>query len=227
MIKMKTLMNRINNGVTKGWNLPNTSPDVKKYESGPFISILNALGAIATGYLMRYYVLGYNIYLIYIAIFIALWFFISHIYVTIDRFKAINNLLKNKELDIKNPELDQLVVRSARFAIWARVLILQIKPLWIIVGLIVGYNTVIEKAPEVERILDLIRGPFSEIEKNNKDIKELRKLIKAAAEWGITDNSMKKDAIEVIKQLEKEKADIVKSNCKLMGEIVYLLKKSK
>lgn len=35
---------------------------------------------------------------------------------------------------------------------------------------------------------------------------------------------MKINTIEIIKEIEKQKADLVKSNCKLSGEIVDILK---
>lgn len=224
MKDIRIWLTRIKKGASLGWNTTNRSKEIAKYESSILAYIINISGAIATGYLLRYNVLGYDIYLIYLAIFIAICHFLSHGLVSIDRWIVINNLLKHKDFDLKNPELDQLEIRSARFAICAKALILQIKPLWTILGLILGYNLT-EKPPKVEeKIIDLIKSPFSEIEKNNKDIKEITKLIKTVAEWGTTDDCMKKDAFEIIKELDKQKADMVKSNCNLREEILDRLK---
>lgn len=224
MKNMIKKLSRIKQGAYSGWNVQISSDKVRLYESGPGPYILNALGAMATGYLMRYDVLGYNIYFIYLAILLSICFFISHGYVSIDRWTVINILLKRKDLDLKNPELDKLVIRSARFAICAKWLILQVKPIWIILGLILGYNLMGYPRQVEKNIFDLIRGPLEELEKNNKYIKELTILTKGIKEGGITYDGMKINTIEIIKELDKQKADMVKSNCNLNGEIVDILK---
>ena len=211
-------------GVSFGWNHECTTAHVKTYKSSLRFSILNILGAMAGGYLMKYNVLGYNIYFFYLAIFLFTCFFISHVYITIYNCTVINNILKHKDFDLKNPESDMLGTRYARFAVRAKALTPQIKPIWTIVGLILGYN-LIQTPPQVEKnILDLIISPFEELEKNNKYIKKLTILTEALTERGITDDCMKINTIEKIKELEKQKADLVKSNYKLSGEIVDILK---
>jgi hypothetical protein len=129
MKNMIKKLSRIKYGAYLGWNVQNTSAKVKIYESGPLASILNILGVMATGYLTRYNVLGYNIYFIYLAIFLSICFFISHGYVSIDRWTVIKNLLKHEDLDLKNPELDKLLIRSARFAICVKGLMIQVRPI--------------------------------------------------------------------------------------------------
>lgn len=220
----KTILSRIKKGAKLGWIISTTSEKIIKYESGPLVYILKILATISTGYLMRYNVFGYNSYLICLAILITVCFFISHLYVSIDRWILIYKTLKNNKLDIKDPQLDQLVIRSARFTICAKGLSVQIRPLWILLGIILGFNLTEKVHPVEEKIIDLIKSPWSKIENNNKDIKELTKLINAVSEWGSMDDCMKKDAFEIIKELDKRKADMLKSNYKLTGKIVDILK---
>lgn len=221
---MIKILSRLYKGVTMGLNIPWTTTHLQIYNSSLKFYILNALGIMAGGYLLRYDVLGYNIYLFYLAIFLFTSFLISQVCVAIEKCAGINNLLKGKDYDLKNPNLDKLVIRIARLTVYAKALTPQIRPFWTVVCLILGCY-LIQNPPQVEKnILYLIISILEEREKNNKDIEELTNLTKDLTECGITDDCEKINAIERIKEIDKQKADLVKSNCNLNEEIVDILK---
>lgn len=221
---MMNILSRLNKGATMGLNIQWITLDLQIYNSSPILHILNALGIMAGGYLLRYDILGYNIYLYYLAIFLFTCFFISHVYIAIDKWIGLNNRLNGEDFDLKNPNSDKLVIRTARFVARVKALTPQIRPLWTIVCLILGCY-LIQTPPQVEKkIIYLIISLLEELEKNNKYIKELTILTKGLTEWGITDDCMKRYTIEVIKEIDKQKADLVKSNCNLNEEIVDILK---
>ena len=86
-------------------------------------------------------------------------------------------------------------------------------------------KTMLPKDELVEKkIYDLIKNPVWDIEKNNKEIKELTEIIDKVSKWSSTDNAIKSDAYEIINELNKQKAEVVKTNSKLSEEITDLLK---
>ena len=180
------------------------------------------------GYLMRYHILGYNVYLFYLAIFLFTCFLFSNAFIAAEKWAGVNNL-KNKELDLNNPDLDKLEVRTTRFVVRVKALTPEIKSVWTIVWIILGYCLISLPSPpplpDVENInFDLIKSLLEKREEINKEIKELTTLTKDLTECGITDDCMKIDTIERIKEIDKQKADLVKSNCNLNKEIVDIFK---
>ena len=77
---------------------------------------------------------------------------------------------------------------------------------------------------EKKKNYDLIKNPVWDIEKNNKEIKELTEIIDKVSKWSSTDNAIKSDAYEIINELNIQKAEVIKPNSKLSEEITDLLK---
>lgn len=125
---MIKILSKINKGVTMGLNTPWTTLRLHIYNTSLTFHILNGLGIMAGGYLLRYDILGYNIYLYYLAIFLFTCFFISHIYIAIEKCAGINNLLKKKDSDLNDPNIDKLVLRIARLTVYVKALTPEIKP---------------------------------------------------------------------------------------------------
>jgi len=79
-------------------------------------------------------------------------------------------------------------------------------------------KSILPQDKEVEkRIIDLIGKPVSDIETNNKEIKELTDIINNISKWSSTDNNIKSDTSEIIKELNKHKNDIISNNSKLQS----------
>lgn len=78
-----------------------------------------------------------------------------------------------------------------------------------------AFKTIQPKDKQVEKIIiDLVRKPLSDIDSNNRNVKELTEIIDNIWEWSNTDNYIKSDGYE-IKKLNKHKNDIHTNNSKL------------
>ena len=112
-------------------------------------------------------------------------------------------------------------------------------------GIMLGIDTVLERADHKaifgpalgnalknvlpnnnveQKTIDLIKGSVSEIDKNNDSMKQLNEIIDNISDWSETDKDIKKDASEIIQELNKQKYDIAKNSSKLRSEINNLLK---
>ena len=124
---MIKILSRLYEGVTMGLNIPLATPRLAFYNTSLKFYILNALGIMASGYLLRYHVLGYNIYLYYLAIFLFTCFLFSNVFIALEKWVAIDKLFEDNEY-LKNPDLDKLVKRIARFVVRVKAITPQIKP---------------------------------------------------------------------------------------------------
>ena len=242
----KTIFSRVWAGVKLGWTTPNLPQKVRDFQINPLIRILRVLGGISILYLLSNKAYIYNEYLLYLAIFFCVSFFIYHLYISVHRVIFIYRTLKSEKLDIKNSPLDKLARLSARLILCAKGVCDQAQPVGVAMGIMLGIDTALEKSEhkaifgpilgsmfktilprdeQVEKkISDLIKSPVWDIEKNNKEIKELTDMIDKVSKWSTTDNAIKSDAFKIIHELNKQKAEIVKNNSKLSGEIADLLK---
>jgi hypothetical protein len=165
----------------------------------PLIRILRVLGGISTLFLLSNKAYNYNVYLLYLAIFFTVLFFIYHLFISVIRVRHIYRTLKSDKLDIRNSPLDHLARLSARIILCAKGVCDQAQPVGVAMGIMLGVDTALEKADhkaifgpilgsalktilpqdkEVEkRIIDLLKRPISDIDRNNKDIKELSDII--------------------------------------------------
>lgn len=113
-------------------------------------------------------------------------------------------------------------------------------------GIMLGVDTVLEKADSKpifgpvlgstlkiilpnntaeQKTIDLLKGSVSEIDKNNENLKELNNIINNIATWGESDKDIKKkDAINIISELLKQKDEINKNSSQLRSERNNLLK---
>ena len=85
-------------------------------------------------------------------------------------------------------------------------------------------KTVLPNNSVEQKTIDLIKGSVSEIDKNNDNMKQLNEIIDNISDWSETDKDIKKDASEIIQELNKQKDDIAKNSSKLRSEINNLLK---
>jgi hypothetical protein len=164
----------------------------------PFIRILRVLGGISTLYLLSNKGLDYPIFFLYIAIFFTVLFLIYHVIINFYRTKHIYKILKSDKLDVRNSPLDVLARLSARILLCAKGVCDQAQPVGVAMGILLGIDTALEKADHnsifgpilgsaLKRMLpdsnvevkvsDLIREPVFQIDKNNKEVKELNNII--------------------------------------------------
>lgn len=62
------------------------------------------------------------------------------------------------------------------------------------------------------------------MDKNTDNMKQLNEIIDNISNWSDTDKDLKKDASEMISELNKQKDQIAKNSSKLKSEINNLLK---
>lgn len=244
--KDKTILSRLWTGLKLGWSTPTLPQNIIDFQMYPLIRILRVLGGISTLYLLSNKASYYNVFFLYLAIFFTFLFFIYHSYISVHRVRFIYRTLKSNKLDIKNSPLDHLARLSARLILCAKGICDQAQPVGVAMGIMLGVDTALEKAnhkaifgpilgsalktvlpkdEEVEkRIIDLIKNPVSDIEKNNKDIKEITDMIDGVSKWSDTDEAIKGDASEIINELSKQKAEMLKNNSKISAEVTDLLK---
>ena len=244
--KDKTILSRIWTGLKLGWNTPTLPQNIIDFQMNPLIRILRVLGGISTLYLLSNKSSNYNVFFLYLAIFFSVTFFIYNSYISVHRVRFMYRTLKSDKLDIRNSPLDHLARLSARLLLCAKGVCDQAQPVGVAMGIMLGVDTALEKADhkaifgpilgaalktmlpkdeQVEKtITDLIKRPVSDIGRNNKDIKELTDIIDSISNWSTTDNTIKSDASEIIKELNRQKADMLKNNSKLSAEVADLLK---
>lgn len=97
-----------------------------------------------------------------------------------------------------------------------------------IFGPALGYavKTVLPDNTVEQKTIDLIRGSVSQIDKNTDNMKQLNEIIDNISDWSDSDSDkdLKKDASEMISELNKQKNDIANNSNKLRNEINKLLK---
>ena len=87
-----------------------------------------------------------------------------------------------------------------------------------------AFKTVLPNNSVEQKTIDLIKGSVSELEKNNDNTKQLNDIIDSVSTWSEKDKDMKKDALEIISELNKQKELIAKNSNQLRSEINDLLK---
>lgn len=134
---------------------------------------------------------------------------------------------------------------SSRLILCAKGICDQAQPVGVAMGIMLGVDTALEKADQKvifgpligsalktvlpnnevkQKTSDLIKGPVSEIDKNNKEIAELKSIIDNVSKWSSSDPDMKNNASEVISELNKHKSEILKKNSNLQNQVMKLLK---
>ena len=244
-MKKKTIFQRLLIGGKLGWNTPTLPENVIKFQMNPLIRILRVLGGISTILLLSNKVSSYSMYVFYLVFFFAFLFFIYHIIILVIRFKHIYKILKSDKLDVRNSPLDHFARLSARLILCAKGVCDGAQPVGVSMGIMLGIDTVLERADHKaifgpalgnalktvlpnnsveQKTIDLIKGSVSEIDKNNDNMKQLNEIIDNISDWSETDKDIKKDASEIIQELNKQKDDISKNSSKLRSEINNLLK---
>ena len=99
-------------GLNKGWKTNTLPQHILEFQTLLYIRILRLIGGISILYLLSCgYSYSYrvallspatNIYLLLLALFFSIIFWLYHIYITYYRWKHIIYLIKSGELDIKN-----------------------------------------------------------------------------------------------------------------------------
>src|SRR3954468_10745068 len=112
----------------------------------PLIRILRVLGGISTLFLLSNKAYNYNVYLLYLAIFFTVLFFIYHLFISVIRVRHIYRTLKSDKLDIRNSPLDHLARLSARIILCAKGVCDQAQPVGVAMGIMLGVDTALEKA---------------------------------------------------------------------------------
>lgn len=160
----------------------------------PLIIILRVLGGISTLYLLGNKTYNYNVYLLYFAFFSVL-LFIYNLFISLIRIRYIYKRLNSDKLNIKNSALDQLAILSVSIILWGKAIPPRVdvdKGIMLgvdialkkaehkaILGTISGsvFKTIQPKDKQVEKIiLDLVRKPLSDIDSNNRNVKELTEI---------------------------------------------------
>ena len=109
---MKKFLSRTFVGVKKGLFTPNLPPEILEFQNKPLIRIFRVIGGLSfltilgrgyTSFKLSPLLFGVFI-LLY---FIAILFFIYHIYISYHRFKHIKFLFKSGALDVRNSPLDK------------------------------------------------------------------------------------------------------------------------
>ena len=241
----KTIIQRLLIGAKLGWNTPTLPENVIKFQTNPLIRILRVLGGISTIYLLSNKASLFSIFILYLAFFFAFLFFIYHMIILIIRFFHIYKTLKSDKLDVRNSPLDQLARLSARLILCAKGVCDGAQPIGVSMGIMLGIDTVLEKADRKaifgpalghalktvlpnnsteQKTIDLIKGSVSELEKNKDNTKQLNEIIESVSTWSETDKDIKKDVLEIISELNKQKDSIAKNSNQLRSEINELLK---
>lgn len=101
-MKTKTLLERIWNGVKKGYTTPNLPEDKIKLQLHPLIRILRLIGGLSFLVIVGKSYVQYDAYVLYLAMFFSILFLIYHIVISYYRFKHIIITIKSDELDIRN-----------------------------------------------------------------------------------------------------------------------------
>lgn len=241
----KTKLQRIKNGLILGWKTPTLPESVLKFQLYVPIRILRVLGGISTIYLLSNKGSEYNTFFLYLALFFSIIFFIYHIIISVIRIKHIYKTLKSDKLDIRNSPLDHMARLSSRLILCAKGLCDQAQPVGIAMGIMLGIDTALEQADQKaifgpligsalktvlpnnevkQKTSDLIKKPISEIDENNKQLTELKNIVESVSKWSNSDDNMKKDASEIITEVNKHQNEILKKNSMLRNEITKLLK---
>ena len=162
------------------------------------VRILRVLGGISTLYLLSNKGLNYPIYFSYLALFFCFLFLIYHVVISVIKTKHVYKILKSDKLDVRNSPLDHLARLSARLILCAKGVCDGAQPIGVSMGIMLGIDTVLERAdhkpifgpalghalktvlpksnPE-QKMIDLIKGSVSELEKNNDNTKQLNEII--------------------------------------------------
>ena len=193
----KTIFKRLLIGAKLGWNTPTLPENVIKFIMNPLVRILRVLGGggISTILLLSNKVSLYSVFMFYLTFFVfAFLFFIYHIVILVIRFKYIYKTLKSEKLDVKNSPLDHLARLSARLILCAKGVCDGAQPVGVSMGIMLGIDTVLEKADHKaifgpalghalktilpnnsleQKTIDLISGSVSQIDKNSDNMKQL------------------------------------------------------
>ena len=98
----KNFLKRIYIGAKLGYLTPNLPDEILKIQSNPLIRILRFLGGVSFLFILSKYYINYNIYLLYVAVFITLIYTIYHFIISYYRIKHIIAILNSDKLDISN-----------------------------------------------------------------------------------------------------------------------------
>ena len=241
----KNLMSRIWLGLKLGWNTPTLPENILQLQLHPLIRILRVLGGISTLYLLSNRTLHYPVFILYFAILFSFLFLVYNLIISFYRIKHIYNTLKSDKLDIRNSPLDILARNCTRILLCAKGVCDQAQPVGIAMGIMLGVDTALEKSDhepiffpilgsvikkalpnkEIEaKVYDLVKKPVSKIDNNNKEVEEINEIIDTVSKWSNTDNGVKKDAKEIISELNKHKNELTKNSSQLRNEVNELLK---
>ena len=104
---MKIFFTRTLKGVKRGLLTPTLSPEMLEFQRKPLIRIFRVIGGLSLLSLLGRGYISFElsplaIGLFYLSYFLAVLFFIYHIYISYHRFKHIKLILKSGDLDIRN-----------------------------------------------------------------------------------------------------------------------------
>jgi len=106
---MKNLKTRTLIGVKRGLLTPNLPPEILEFQKKPLIRIFRVIGGLSFLFILGHSYISFEFlgpFLakvpFYLAYFIAILFFIYHVYISYHRIKHVKFLLKSGALDVRN-----------------------------------------------------------------------------------------------------------------------------
>lgn len=100
-MKNRTIIRSLLLGIKKGYNTPTLPNNILKIQLHPLVRILRTLGGLSFLFVLSKRYLDYPVYLLYLAMLIALIFTIYHFILSYYRIKHIKSLLKSDKLNIR------------------------------------------------------------------------------------------------------------------------------
>ena len=146
---MKKFLSRTLIGVKKGLFTPNLPPEILEFQKKPLIRIFRVIGGLSfltilgRGYI-SFKLSPFLFGLFILLYFIAILFFIYHVYISYHRFKYIKYLFKSGALDVRNSPLDKYASMLVRVLACAKGVCDTATPFGLGLGLMLGADQVLK-----------------------------------------------------------------------------------
>ncbi|RKP12384.1 hypothetical protein BJ684DRAFT_6803, partial [Piptocephalis cylindrospora] len=129
-------------------------------QSHPLVRIFRVLGGICVLLILTKKVYSFNEIILYIVILISLFYSIFLFYITYNRIKHIYSTLKKNDLEVRNSPLDKFATLASKLIFCAKGACDTIAPIGVSLGLLAGFDTILEHKGKDPIFLPFIADTF-------------------------------------------------------------------